>query len=327
MVSNLTNHGYQGSLPKCEPVKCDAPKTSNHSIDVSECGGKLEGQECKAKCAHGWKGTPTDLKCKVEDKTGAMLGDMPKCVPVLCPVPEAPEEIDTVDCSGDHRDGSICKLKCAEFYKGKDSSMQCTVEKGTEVGKFTGAFPKCVPVTCPAPQAGADTVFEGCTDLSHKKTCAAKCQHGWKGKETEISCAVEGNGPWGKWKGNMPVCEKVICKGPEQQEGTDFIGCSGKSLGEKCTGECQTYKGFRGDPKVLTCEVEGIEGKMSGDKPTCNIRRLYDGTKCVFPVKYKEEIIDDCVQYNKEDGTSAEWCFTNPAIGTVGDCDPATAYK
>merc|ERR1711935_743620 len=106
----------------------------------------------------------------------------------------------------------------------------------------------------------------------------------------------------------------------EQQEGTDFIGCSGKSLGEKCTGECQTYKGFRGDPKVLTCEVEGIEGKMSGDKPTCNIRRLYDGTKCVFPVKYKEEIIDDCVQYNKEDGTSAEWCFTNPAIGTVGDC-------
>merc|ERR1711907_23486 len=61
-----------------------------------------------------------------------------------------------------------------------------------------------------------------------------------------------------------------------------------------------TYKGFRGDPKVLTCEVEGETGKMSGDKPTCNIRRLYDGTKCVFPVKYKEEIIDDCVAFKRK---------------------------
>lgn len=329
-VTNSTVHGYQGSLPKCEPVKCDPPKTSNHSIETPDCTGKLDKQTCTAQCAHGWKGSATELECKVDDKTGSMMGEMPKCTPVLCPPPEGvPDNVDASDCSGDHRDGSTCKLKCNEFYKGKESGMTCVV-KG-ETGTFRGNFPKCVPVTCAPPahtlNAGAEVVFEDCGDKTHKGTCNAKCIHGWKGDATMLTCDVEGNGPWGMFKGSLPVCEKVVCKAPEPQEGTDFIGCVGRTLGEKCTGECKTYKGYRGDPRVLQCEVDGTTGVMAGEMPTCNIRRTYDGTRCIFPVKYKEDIIDDCVKYKKEDGTDAEWCFTNPATGVVGDCDPSTAYK
>jgi len=324
-VTNATITSWNGTLPTCEPVKCSPPKIGdNKTIIVTGCTGNLDGDTCQAKCGVGLRGQPTELKCKVDDKTGEFVGSAPQCSVVLCdPPPDVPSTVNASDCGGKKGMNAKCSLYCAYGYVGKPTSMTCKV-KGDK-GNWQGAYPMCEQIKCAPPAALNDTEFdESCNNLAHGEQCKASCRHKYIGKSTTLTCEV--NRYDGKLSGHLPLCEPVLCDLPQGDEykGVTFVDCHGLANGETCTAKCKEWRGYKGDDSQPECKVDEDNKGFFDNLPDCGIRKTYAGSHCYFPVWYKDWLMtDDCSMAEWH----TEWCFIDPKTGYWGECDPKTKHS
>ncbi|TKS92960.1 Sushi, von [Collichthys lucidus] len=214
--------GWSSSVPVCVPSDCGLPP----HIDFGEyvrVGGDtgtlaspmdlnfLHGTLIEYSCHKGYDlSSPTRLVCQ-ED--GGWNGTAPSCVPAECETPPNPEHgwVNVTDTSL----GSMVRYTCEKGYELEGEPVrQCLSGR-----LWTKDAPVCRPVSCGDPGAVANGIAHGHAHV-YPEVLGYECDRGFvlKGSDT-IACQADG-----RWSGQKPRCEPVVCGPPDVPSDVTFKG-------------------------------------------------------------------------------------------------------
>lgn len=254
--------GWSSSVPVCVPSDCGLPP----HIDFGEyvrVGGDtgtlaspmdlnfLHGTLIEYSCHKGYDlSSPTRLVCQ-ED--GGWNGTAPSCVPAECETPPNPEHgwVNVTDTSL----GSMVRYTCEKGYELEGEPVrQCLSGR-----LWTKDAPVCRPVSCGDPGAVANGIAHGHAHV-YPEVLGYECNRGFvlKGSDT-IACQANG-----RWSGQKPRCEPVVCGPPEVP--TDVV-FKGEAFSYNSEIELSCQPGFLLQGKSISvCQADGT---WSHESPTC----------------------------------------------------------
>ncbi|KAE8279214.1 Sushi, von Willebrand factor type A, EGF and pentraxin domain-containing protein 1 [Larimichthys crocea] len=254
--------GWSSSVPVCVPSDCGLPP----HIDFGEyvrVGGDtgtlaspmdlnfLHGTLIEYSCHKGYDlSSPTRLVCQ-ED--GGWNGTAPSCVPAECETPPNPEHgwVNVTDTSL----GSMVRYTCEKGYELEGEPVrQCLSGR-----LWTKDAPVCRPVSCGDPGAVANGIAHGHAHV-YPEVLGYECNRGFvlKGSDT-IACQANG-----RWSGQKPRCEPVVCGPPEVPSDVVF---KGEAFSYNSEIELSCQPGFLLQGKSISvCQADGT---WSHESPTC----------------------------------------------------------
>ncbi|XP_028329615.1 sushi, von Willebrand factor type A, EGF and pentraxin domain-containing protein 1 isoform X2 [Gouania willdenowi] len=211
----------------------------------------LQGTIIEYRCQTGYDITSqTRLMCQGD---GGWNGTAPSCVPAECETPPSPEYgwVNVTDASL----GSMVRYACEAGYELVGNAVRHCVSGQL----WSNEAPVCRPVSCGDPGPLANGTAHG-SGFEYNKVLLFECRPGFilNGSDT-ITCQVDG-----KWSGQKPECEPVLCGPPKVPTDITFKG-NGYTYGSELELSCQP--GFL--LKVKSVSVCQADGTWSLKSPTC----------------------------------------------------------
>nr|XP_054765083.1 P-selectin-like [Lytechinus pictus] len=270
-VTCLANTSLSDFLPICEVVTCSVPQLLPPLSKSCPMGQEVNyNTSCEFSCSPGFDiiGS-TSLDCLAN---GTLSGDIPMCEIVLCQLPEVfHPELSSV--LGNCSDGSsidfntTCTFECSEGYDLIGSESIGCQSNGT----LSESPPTCNVVSCsiPALPSHLSTMTSQCDggqSINYTDACLYSCDVGYNliGSES-VTCLANTS-----VSDFLPTCEVVTCSVPQLLPPLSTSCPTGQEVvySTSCEFSCSPGFDIIGSTS-LDCLVNGT---LSGDIPTCEIR-------------------------------------------------------
>ncbi|XP_023804740.1 sushi, von Willebrand factor type A, EGF and pentraxin domain-containing protein 1 isoform X3 [Oryzias latipes] len=257
--------GWSSSVPVCVPSDCGLPPhidfgdyvrvTDSTSIDALTAApldlNFLHGTLIEYRCHKGYEITfHTRLMCQ---ENGGWNGTAPSCIPAECETPPNPEHgwVNVTDASV----GSIVTYSCERGYELKGESVRQCISGHL----WTSDAPTCHPISCDNPGPIDNGTTHG-VDFVYLEVMHFECDPGFvlRGSDT-IACLADG-----KWNGQKPLCEPVLCGPPIVPSD---VTVEGKEYTYNSRIELSCPPGFV--LKGMSVHVCQADGTWSHESPTC----------------------------------------------------------
>ena len=286
LVSNFLS--YVCMEPQCVPIICPAPDLGRMDVPgldwSSPCDTTMKyDQTCTARCGAGYvEAQFTTSPCAVEHQTPSWAnGAEPHCIPITCPAPDLGGISGLAwvgECNSTMQDRATCTARCgAGFVEAEFTTSPCLVEHQTP-SWANGTQPRCIPITCPAPDLGGILGLdwsEPCDkDMTYDEACTARCGLGYVDASfTTGPCRTESQTPG--WS-SQPHCVPITCPAPEldhQSTGLSWSSTCPSTMKYKtsCTASCPSGCQIVA-VRTAMCLENGTAptwGTPSGRRPDC----------------------------------------------------------
>ncbi|EFX77599.1 hypothetical protein DAPPUDRAFT_1343, partial [Daphnia pulex] len=242
----LSNGRWSEEDPACDPVVCAVPEAPEHGSCT--VGGFVSGSTIRFECKPGFTLVGSATVTCLTDKSWSDRPSNPACDPVVCAVPEAPEDGSwTVD---GFVPGSTIRFECKlGFTLVGSATVTCLTDKS-----WSDRTPSCQQITCPPlrdPEHGT---------VHYHSTAHYTCNRGYQlfgpGQRT---CTDQGT-----WSDRGPQYRRVWCPEP-QAPLQGFVMGTGRQHGDRVRYACSTgYRLIGADDS--TCQADGTWSTVS---PQC----------------------------------------------------------
>ncbi|XP_067886734.1 sushi, von Willebrand factor type A, EGF and pentraxin domain-containing protein 1 isoform X1 [Heterodontus francisci] len=238
----LQNGSWSGSVPKCEPCKCQRPVIHNGfatSEDIS-CGSRISFQ-----CKEGFKLLgPSQVLCEVG---GTWNSSLPYCGRISCGAPPVIRNAFFNGSSSLHENAIAYNCLPGYTMKGK-ADVFCT-----EKGKWSRPYPTCVSLFCgpPPPVQNAAIIGNGHTFGSK---IHYRCLEGYimEAERDTRTCLEDGS-----WSTHGIICKPEICPLPFSNVANVVVSGTEFMLNESIVISCK--EGYRlSGANLSICQLNGF---------------------------------------------------------------------
>lgn len=244
------------AVSECDLAECPAfPDVEHGTVSFSSDDGAVSGSSATVACEAGYRVEGTSpISCT---RRGEWDGEVPRCVPKLCPEIVAPANAAWTPAL-DRGVGATSTLACDDGYKLEGlSSFKCMDVPDADEGAWDSTdTPTCTKVMCPKP-AVVDNARALDTSRIMGSVVVYLCKEGFRGGG-ELTCAEDGT--WQAGADGPPACSAITCAASDLPviEGADLPAAEGVSAyGTSVDYTCaDTHKGRGG---TAFCAEEGWE--------------------------------------------------------------------
>ena len=287
--------GWSSSIPTCVPIDCGLPPHIDFgdSTVVRDGQGYFNQEDDMMEVSHvtphpahhlgtvakalgNTKGSPAMHSAKFQYNTlisyscnpgyellgnavlicqedGTWNGSAPSCISIECDLPVAPENglLQVTETTT----GSAVRYSCKPGHTLVGSDIRLCLRNR----EWSGASPRCEPVSCPKPSPVTDGSIQG-SNYSYLSVLYYECNSGYVLNGTSRRTCQEDK----TWDGEEPVCIPVDCGSPPGS-------ANGQVTGEEYTFQkaveyaCNTGFLLQG----ASSRVCLADGSWSGNTPTC----------------------------------------------------------
>lgn len=270
---------WSNSLPYCAIVNCTKPRgPSSGKVRLS---GLFFGSYASVECDPGFRmDGESKLMC---DASGNWNGEMPHCLPVICPTAPQPTHASYNSTELQFEAFSVLKYKCDLGYY---TTTQNTLLTCSALGEWEGEVVQCLPVNCGDPGTLPNGYISG-RDHTYGNTVQFTCNEGYKllGVPT-AECQADGS-----WSNYATSCLQITCPEPQQVKfGRMIKEDEGSVFGASLTYHCNVGYIMLGTAN-RTCDISGV---WTGDIPRCQ------PVTCPEPFETLNSVrVGDVFQYNR----------------------------
>ena len=307
--------GLWSDHPVCIPVACPPLPVLHHGRIIGQ--QFFYGKSVQLQCDFGYvlKGT-NELACT---EYGRWSAPPPTCVPVSC---GRPDNVEHGNYYGNqfNLDNSVRYICRSGYNLIGDKQRTC---EGS--GEWSGAAPRCEPVTCPPPPNLPNSRLTQSLEstFTYGIIIVYQCVEGYQMRDDEsgiMLCQTDG-----QWRGLWPICLKISCGVPPGiAHGT--ITTTGYDFEDILSYTCQEGYELHG-VEQQTCDSDG---SWTNEQPQCvpitcvdppivphatYAGDLYYSRKILYTCDKGYEIVGDIVL---KCGSDRQW------LGQVTRCAPVT---
>ena len=250
------NGEWSGSSPHCASIICPEITDINNGFTTFHL--RVPGEKARFGCNVGWKiDGPNNITCT---SNGTWEIDLPKCIRNTCTLSLEDTNATLLSAKKDNYEiYDIIEWKCSANLKAKGNKHT----KCLPNGEWSDKFPTCHVPECKDMFSLENGVIFGTKNTTKSLEVRFSCDNGYyKIMDSFLECKVDG-----KWRGNVPICSKKVCKN-EFQEDHALVSFKPESSTYSAEFKCNQQYELDGQPK-LTCINDNT---WSAAQPKCNLK-------------------------------------------------------